>query len=513
MTARPADVVVIGGGPNGLVAAGLLARSGRRVLLLEAAAEPGGMAANATLCPGFRVPRLAHLLHALHPEVIRALDPGRHGLDLTAPAAPTMVLGDGGPVTLAGAWGELVEGVPAAEARAFAALRARALLQAAALRPFLAAPPPEYGAIGREAAGLAARAGLALRRRGAGELREFLRMVLIAAWDAAEEALGDPRLRALVLFDATLGGPLGPRAPTTWLGLLHRLAGDWGGAQGAACLPAGGMGAVAEALAGAARAAGAEIRCAAPVRRIAVAGGRVAGVETAAGEAIPARAVLAAIAPQRALLDLLGARHLGTDLVRDLRRLRALGTAAKLNLALDGVPEFDGIGVPRGRLVLCGTPEAIDRAAAAAKYGGAPAEPVLEVTLPGAGDGRLAPPGASVLSAVIPFVAAGADRAALMAAALRRLEAHAPGLRRRIRHAELLMPGDIAALTGAPGGAWSHADMTADQLLGLRPAHGIARYRGPVPGLWLSGAGTHPGGGVSGLPGLLAARALMEAPA
>ncbi|HEU0223673.1 MAG TPA: NAD(P)/FAD-dependent oxidoreductase [Paracoccaceae bacterium] len=354
-----------------------------------------------------------------------------------------------------------------------------------------------------------AHAAIGLRRQGAEEVREFLRMVLMPVADIAEESLGDDRLRGLIAFDATLGRSAGPRAPTTYLGLLYRLTGEWDGVAGAEALPPGGPGTVTQALEAAARAMGVEIRTGAEAVRILVEGERVAGVDLGRGGAERAPVVLAAIAPQAALLDLLGPALLGSETVRALRAIRACGAAAKLNLALDGVPEFRGIGLPRGRVVLAPSVGHVERASNAVKHGEAPEEPVLEAVVMAEG---LAPEGAAVLSAIVQFVPREPpSREKLIAACLGLLERHAPGLGRMVRHAELLTPADLEARYRMPGGHWHHGELAPDQMFWLRPAFGLARYRGPVPGLWLCGAGTHPGGGVSGISGLNAARAIAGA--
>lgn len=506
------DVLVIGAGPNGLAAAALLARAGRRVTVLEAAEVPGGAARSEEAWPGWHLPRLAHLVTMLHPEVIRALDLGAHGLDLSAAPAPTTLLSPAGPVLLSGAWGERVSGVSAGEARAWAAFRARALGQAAVLRPFLSLTPPG-GAPGLGDLLPLGRAALGLRLRGREAMRDFLRMALVAAADAAEEGLADSRLQGLVAFDATLGGALSPRAPTTWLGLLYRLTGMWNGKAGAAVLPRGGAGAVARALAASARAAGAEIRCGARVARIETAGGRVTGVTLRDGRTLAAPRVLSAIAPQATLLSLLGPARIETETVLAMRAIRARGRAGKINLALDAMPDLAQLPpeAATGRLVLAPSVADVERAAVPAKYGESPETPVMEAVFPHLAAPGSVPPGRAALSVIVQSVPERVVEApAFLARCIAQLGAHLPGIPGLVRHAEFLAPADIEAGWGLPGGHWHHGELAPDALFALRPAFGLARYRGPVPGLWLSGAGTHPGGGVSGIAGLNAARAVME---
>jgi phytoene dehydrogenase-like protein len=516
--AKRYDAVVIGGGHNGLVAATVLAKSGRKVLLVEAGAELGGAARTEEFAPGFRV-SLAHLLNRLHPEVIVALELARHGLDLTAAAsAPSVALSIAGePLTLEGAYGERLGGATAAEERAWLGLRAQLIRHAGILEPLLTRRPPDLeGMAMSEAAGFGLVA-LNLRRLGKEEMRDFLRMLLMNVADVLDEHLEDERLRGLLAFDATLGSHLGPRSPTSLLGLYYRLAGEIGGQAGAQIVPVGGMGAVSTAMARSADAAGVMVRTNAPVGGVIVEKGRAVGIVLASGEEIRAKTTISAINPRTTFLSLVGPRELDTGFVRKVKNIRMKGNVAKLHLALDGPPQFAGVrgDALRGRIVIAPSPDHVERAFNPAKYGEFSPEPAMEIVLPSLSDPSHAPAGGCVLSANVQYapyaLKKGWDtgKPKLLAAIMAQLERYAPGIGASVRHAELLTPVDIEQRYSIPGGHWHHGELQADQMLMSRPVAGASGYDTPIDGLFLAGSGSHPGGGVSGVPGLNAARRIM----
>jgi phytoene dehydrogenase-like protein len=505
---RSSDAIVIGAGVNGLACALRLARGGMRVTVIEAAEMPGGMAAGHEFGPGFRTSGLAHLTRGLDSRLMRDADLGGKGLTFHPPLATTLVGGEGGPLVLNGA--SVTGAVDPGQAAAFATLHRRLTAFATALAPFRQMTPPRPS---RNAGNEWARLGklaLGLRKLGRGELRELLRLILTNVADFAEDELTDPRLQGALAFDATLGAWLGPRSPNSLILML-----DWLAQGPAALVPVGGVGAVAAALVRAAEGMGVALRLNTPVARIETDGERAVAVVLASGERLEAGLVVSSLCPQRTLLDLVGARHLDTGLATRTRHIRARGGAAKLHLALSAKPDFGGAD-PQSRIVIAPSVDVVETAFNPVKYGEMPEHPVIEVMLPSAFDAGLAPVGHHVLSAVVQFAphaprgGADAARAALLDRSLAVLDAHAPGLRASVLHAEMLMPQDIAARYGNTGGNWHHAELSVEQMLFLRPLPELARYATPVGGLWLCGAGMHPGGGVNGTAGWNAGEAIMR---
>jgi phytoene dehydrogenase-like protein len=510
------DCIVIGAGHNGLTCAAYLARAGRRVLVLEAAARAGGAAGTREFAPGFRVSSCAHLLHLMPGWLLEELGLARHGLRMAAERMPTVALSAAGALRIPADPEAAPSNLDAADAQAFRDYTARMRRLAGALRPLLEAAPPRLGSRAwRDRLALLG-LGAKLRLLGRADMRELLRIAGMCVQDLLDEHFESPPLKGALAFDAVLGTNLGPRSPGSVFTLLYRLAAG-GGAATSLAQPVGGLGALTEALARAASGAGAEVRFSAPVARVIVTEDSAAGVVLDSGERLEAACVVSSADPRTTFLQLLGAEHLDAGFVRRVSHMRTQGMTAKLHLALQRMPRFGALAdaAPTGRLVLAPSLRAVEQAFNDAKYGRFSAAPLLEVIVPTAVDPGLAPPGRHVLSAVVqyaPYRVAGgwiAQREQFLEKILQTLEAHAPGLRDSVSAAELLTPQDIEMQFRISGGNWHHAELALDQFFMVRPVAGAAQYRAPVRGLFLCGAGCHPGGGVMGLAGHNAARQIL----
>jgi phytoene dehydrogenase-like protein len=512
------DCLIIGAGHNGLVCAATLARAGRSVLVLEAAEQVGGAARTREFAPGFRVSAGAHLLHLMPAQLLREFELGAHGLEWAAQGMITTALVPGGAPLVLGQAGVSAAGVSATDAQAHAVYSARMRRFAAALAPLFARTPPRLGTTDWADRWSMLKIGWQIRTLGRGDMRELLRIGGMNVFDVLEEDFESAALKGALGFDAVLGANFGPRSPGTVLTLLYRLAAESAAGASGLSQPKGGMGALCEALAKAARAAGATIRTGTPVAAIRVEGDRACGVVLESGESIGARRVVSSADPKTTFLRLLGPKHLDTGFVRRVNHIRSRGLCAKLHLALKEAPRFTGLTESslRGRLLIAPSLQYIEHAYNHAKYGEFSAAPTLEITVPTVNDPTLAPAGQHVVSAIIQYVpyalkegwADGRQR--LLDTALGLLESYAPGLRERVIHAELLTPVDLEKEFQMTGGHWHHGDLAFDQFLMVRPVPGAAQYRTPLQGLFLCGAGCHPGGGVMGLAGRNAAQELLK---
>jgi phytoene dehydrogenase-like protein len=511
------DSIVVGGGHNGLVCATYLARAGRRVLVLEAGERLGGAAATREFAPGFRVSACAHLLHLMPATLMRDLGLERHGLKLAASDLPTVALAeDAQHLHLAPGDLASLARLSSADAAALADWQRQLRRFARALHPVLKETPPRLGTDAWRDRLTLLGLGWRLRRLGRHDMRELLRIGGMCVHDLLEDRFRLPLLKGALALDAVLGTNYGPRSPGTVLSLLYRSAASQG--VDAPALPLGGLGALSEALARAATAAGAEIRTGAIVERIRVREDRVAGVVLASGEEIAGATVLSSADPRSTFLKLVGSEHLDAGFVRRVSHVRARGLTAKLHLALEGLPEFPGLSESqlRARLLVAPSADYIERAYNHTKYNEFSAAPMLEVTIPTLADASLAPGGKHVMSVIVqyaPYTLAGgweSQRQAFTEAVIDTLAGYAPRLRESIHAAELLTPPDIEREFRISGGHWHHAELALDQFLMVRPVPGAAQYHTPVRGLFLCGAGSHPGGGVMGLAGRNAARQLVR---
>ena len=504
------DAIIVGAGHNGMVCGSLLAKAGQKVLILEAADQVGGAAVTRGFADGYSVSACAHLLYQLQPQVQKDLD---LKIDLAATDMATVALDtNGNHLRIQGDHSEGLNVEDAENLREFSRRMARF---ADLLNKFLNKAPPRLGVKNFSDNMTLAQLGLDLRMLGKTEMRAFLRLIGMNIFDELQERFEHPLLKGALSVDAVMGTHLGPRSPNTILTYLYRLAGH----QGAVAQPAGGMGAVSEALAHSARDNGATIRTGMPVKRIVVENGRVTGVETEGGETFSSRIVVSNVDPKATIMDLVNPRHVETGFTRRVHHIRMRGNAAKLHLALDGLPEFKGMDKKAyaDRMIIAPDIDYVERAFNPAKYGECSPDPVIELTFPSMRDSTLAPTGKHVMSAVIqyaPYNLKGGwtdeARENLLNIALDKIAEYAPDIRDRIVASEVLSPADIEREFRITGGHWHHGELTLDQFMFVRPVASAAQYQMPLDGLYLCGAGTHPGGGVSGAAGRNAAKTILK---
>jgi phytoene dehydrogenase-like protein len=506
------SVIVVGAGHNGLVCAAYLARAGHRVTVLEAAGQVGGLAATREFAPGFKA-SCAHLLYLLDQDIRKELALDSHGLSLAASGLKTIALDAGGAHLSIDADRVTGPDVSAADQAGYREYRRFMAKFAAVIGKLHNQLPPR---LTQERGDLLALGKLALKIRmlGRDDMREFLRIAGINIFDVLQENFDNALLKGALSLDAVLGTNSGPRSNNSVFTALHRLSGNNGGAL---ALPAGGLGAVTEALAAAARKAGAEIRTSCAVERILLDGGRVAGVRLAGGEEVRAATVVSNADPKTTILDLLGARHVEAGFAKRIVNFRSKGNAAKLHLALDALPDFRGLSAEQlgHRLVIAPTLEYVERAFNHSKYGEYSTKPVAEIIIPTVRDPSLAPSGKHVLSAIVQFAPRtlksgwNEGKGAFTSVIFDLLAGYAPDLREKTLATELLTPEDLEREFRVTGGHWHHGELSLDQFLMMRPAPKSARYRTPVDGLYFCSAGAHPGGGVMGSAGRNAARAIL----
>ena len=504
------DAIVIGAGHNGMVCSTLLAKAGKKVLVLEANDQVGGAAVTREFADGYQVSACAHLLYQLQPDVIKdlGLKPDTSAEDLSTIALAT----DGNHLRISD---DEVTGVSDDDAEQYRRFRKRMTRFADLLRKYLNKTPPRLGTKSLSDVMTLGNLGFDLRRLGKEEMEEFLRLIGMNIHDELVERFDNGLLKGAIAPDAVLGTHLGPRSPNTILTYLYRNAGS----HGRMATVTGGMGTLAEELGHAARKAGATIRTGMPVKRIVVENGRVTGVETESGERFSSFTVISNADPKRTIMELLGPRHVEAGFTTRVGHIRARGNAAKLHLALDGLPAIEGLSKKdfAERLVIAPDHHYVERAFNPAKYGESSPEPVVEMTFPSFRDESLAPTGKHVMSAVVqyaPYELKGGwndeAKAAFQKAIIDTIAKYAPDIEQRITASELLTPADIERDFHITGGHWHHAELTLDQFLFVRPVGGSQQYALPVDGLFLCGAGAHPGGGVSGAAGRNAARAILR---
>jgi phytoene dehydrogenase-like protein len=518
------DAIVVGGGHNALTAAAYLARAGLDVCVLERRDVLGGACVTEELWPGYRVSRASYVVSMLQAKVVADLRLREHGYE-PIPLDPAYATVAGGtPVFFhddpARALASIAR-VSRHDAEAYPDFMALLERAAAFVRPLLLKAPPAVGS--RAPGDLAALVAWAGRTAGMSRARlhELYRLMTMSVGDLLDEWFESDAIKGCLASTGVVGVWAGPYTPGTAYNLLHHELGSLDGAGGAWGHVRGGMGAISLALARAAEAHGAVVRIGAPVASIDVAGGAVTGVTLADGETLRAPLVVSGAHPQTTVLELAGAEHFPEEVVTDMRRYRTRGASVKVNLVLSEPPRYAGVTGDEQRMLLhtgvalCGSVPELERAWQEAVLGRPAETPYIEVEVPSAVDPTLADGDGCVVTMFTqygPHDEAGwpdGARESYMRACLGVLDAVAPGVAESVVHAEVLAPPDLERIFGLRGGSIFHGEQDLAQLAFMRPAPALARYATPVGGLYLCGAGTHPGGGVMGASGHNAAMRVL----
>ena len=517
------DAIVIGGGHNGLVAAAYLARAGRKTLVLERRPLVGGAAVTEEVFPGFKFSVFSYVVSLLRPEVIRELELPKHGLQIL-PLESTITPLDNGDYL--GAWADPDETRrelcrhSTHDADAMVVFGRLMQHMAMAVKPILNMVPPDPASLAPSDLRGLLELGGHFRSLGGERFHALHKLMTLSSADYLDEWFEFDGLKATKSASGIIGTFLGPRSPGSAYVLLHHYMGEIDGAFRAWGFQKGGTGAISEAIASAARAHGAEIRTGAAVEQVIVRGGRATGVALASGEEIAANVVISGLDPRQTFTRLVEPKTLPDDLVEGVRRYKFRGSSGKVNLALAGLPDFTclpGNGPHlRGAISISPSIDYLERAYDDAKYGEFSRHPYMDIVIPSMIDPGMAPPGKHVMSIFVQYAPhslnGGWDdskREAFGDTVVKTLARYAPNIESLILHRQVLTPADIERVTGLSEGNIFQGELALQQLFFLRPVPAWAKYRTPIHGYWQCGAGTHPGGGIMGASGRLAALEIL----
>jgi phytoene dehydrogenase-like protein len=517
------DIIIVGGGHNGLVTAFYLAKAGFKPLVLEARSIVGGCATTEEIAPGFRCSTLSHSTGPLRDDVARDMQLEHHGLKMVrsdlrvfapAPDGRSLSIYDDAEKSA-----QSIAKLSKKDAEQFKEFQKVLARMGSVLAGVMSMTPPSIQSPKIADLLPLLKTGKGVRGLGKENLYRLLRWGPMAIADLAAEWFETELLRATIAARGIFGTFLGPWSAGSSTVMLLRAAAD-SHPVGPAVTAVGGIGAITQAMAAAAQQAGAEIRLNAPVAQITVKDGVATGVVLKSGEEIAANKVISNAPPQQTLLGLLDPGHLEPDFVLKTRNYRSVGTVAKVNLALSALPKFtaaNGEPALAGRIHIGPEIDYLERAFDHAKYGEFSPKPYLEVTIPSIADPSLAPAGKHVMSIYMqfaPFELKHGDwdsqRDSLGDVVVKTLVEYAPDLPSLIEHRQVITPKDLEQTYGLTGGHIFHGELALDQLFTMRPMLEWARYRTPISGLYLCGSGTHPGAGLTGASGANAAREILK---
>ena len=509
------DAIIIGAGHNGLVCASYLARAGMNVVCLESGDEAGGMSAPRTIAESYHFPGLALATYPVNSAIRRDLKLDQFGY-VPGDAIDTIALDANGQHLTIGKRSVTGEGLSEKDENAYPKFREQYLAFAKALAPMFDNKPPRLKNMELADTATMAKLGWNIRLGlGRASMYELLRVAAINIYDVLNDEFDDDRLKGAIAVDAVMGNAMGPRTPGTVLTWLQRLQGERNGSMS---LQSGGRSQLVHALTQSAENAGVSIRLNTHVKKILVENGKAFGVELPNGDMLKAKIIISNADPRATFSDLVGAPQLDAMFANRVTQIRGSGVVAKLHLALSGTPEFSALEESQlgNRLVIAPTMKYVEQAFNHSKYNECSENPVLEITIPSLHNNALAPEGHHVMSvnvAFVPYKPGGGweeQKSTFAYKLISQLGQYSPNLKSLVVDHELLTPQDIEEQFHAVQGHWHHGDLSIHQSFMMRPVHGSAQYDTPVDGLFLCGAGSHPGGGLTGLPGQIAAKRILK---
>ncbi|MEZ4745771.1 MAG: NAD(P)/FAD-dependent oxidoreductase [Calditrichia bacterium] len=518
------DAIVIGGGHNGLVNAAYLAKAGKKVLVLERRHLVGGATVTEEIFPGFKYSVFSYVVSLLRPEIIRDLSLPKHGLMMLPLESTLTPLPDGNYLYRDGDPNKTRRNIARfspSDAEAYAEYGREMHFLAKAVKPLLGIVPPDpssnrpgdlYGLFD------VAKTMLKLPTE---QVYQLIKIMTMSSADFLERWFESDPLIATLSASGIIGTFLGPRSPGSAYVLLHHYMGEIDGNFRAWGFARGGTGSVANAIAAAAQSFGVDIRTLASVDQVIVKSGKATGVALNTGEEIAADLVVSALDPYHTFLRMVEKEHLPADLLKSIKKFRYRGSSGKVNLALDGLPELaclPGVGPHlRGAISISPSVDYLERAYDDAKYGRFSREPYMDIIIPSMIDPAMAPPGKHVMSCFVqyaPYELSDGNwrdqREAFGDAVVNTLSKYFPNIKNLILHRQVITPADIEETTGLTQGNIFQGELSLSQLFFLRPAAGWAKYRTPIKGYYQCGSGTHPGGGIMGAPGRLAALEIIN---
>jgi len=519
------DAVVLGAGHNGLITACYLARAGLTVLVAERNPYIGGAAVSRQLYQDFTYSNCSYVCSLLRPEIMRTLELPRHGLQIIPYEGGCTMMRDGGHLALYDNHDALRREISRhspRDAEAYDRFARDMLRQCRFIKPLLMRTPPDPTSFNPRDIMELLYLGARFHRMGEARMYDTLRFWTMSCADFLDEYFESDIVKAHLAGSSIIGTALGPRSPGTAYVLLHHYMGDIDDAVGAWGFARGGMGAVTNALAASLQASGGEIRTAAGAEHVLTEGGRVTGVALADGTEVKTKMVISGLDVKRTFLGLVDKGDLPGEFLRQVQNFKIRGSSGKLNIALDAVPTFPAIpeGAPciRGDLHITDSIAMMERAYDDWKAGTWSQAPYVDMLIPSQIDPTMAPDGKHYMSVFVqycPYKLANGDwddvkRRAFGDTVIEAIARHSPDFRKLILHAEIRTPWDIENEVGLTEGNIFQGELTMDQLLFNRPVPGYSQYRSPVPGLYMCGSSTHPGGGVMGAPGANAAREILR---